>query len=344
MPDELEYGNAFTNGLQDLNGRNLHDSEDNLDDYHNGNEQQGLAAEGNSNNDQMGFNDSELNDEKDSSRDTQQGAEGNVGASGKDNSKMNTKDNAKKIGVKPNATKGKKVVKKPAKKPVENIEDKFKIPQLPKAPTPPPMKYPKRGNKELEADTASAKERKRLELEELKAELRKAKSTRVEMEKERESKVRRAKMLQNQMMQKRNQSKNIWKKKFFEEKRKTAALDEQVNRLRHEVDAQHKTLMSYLESKERESGRPQAGVDVKSPSEKTNQRMTLARLQHEVEELRRRIEELKAKLTAEMKNRDAAQKELKQIREDLMEKKINLTLTKSQKGLATLANPENIAV
>lgn len=344
LPDELEYGNAFTNGLQDLNGRNLHDSEDNLDDYHNGNEQQGLAAEGNSNNDQMGFNDSELNDEKDSSRDTQQGAEGNVGASGKDNSKMNTKDNAKKIGLKPNATKGKKVVKKPAKKPVENIEDKFKIPQLPKAPTPPPMKYPKRGNKELEADTASAKERKRLELEELKAELRKAKSTRVEMEKERESKVRRAKMLQNQMMQKRNQSKNIWKKKFFEEKRKTAALEEQVNRLRHEVDAQHKTLMSYLESKERESGRPQAGVDFKSPSEKTNQRMTLARLQHEVEELRRRIEELKAKLTAEMKNRDAAQKELKQIREDLMEKKINLTLTKSQKGLATLANPENIAV
>ena len=44
-------------------------------------------------------------------------------------------------------------------------------------------------------------------------------------------------------------AKNIWKKRFFEEKRKTAALDEQVNRLRHEVDAQHKTLMSYLENK-----------------------------------------------------------------------------------------------
>lgn len=45
-----------------------------------------------------------------------------------------------------------------------------------------------------------------------------------------------------------------------------------------------------------------------------------------------------------LQNRDAAQKELKQIRQDLMEKKINLTLTKSQKSLATLANPENIAV
>ena len=44
-------------------------------------------------------------------------------------------------------------------------------------------------------------------------------------------------------------AKNIWKKKFFDEKRKTGALDEQVNRLRHEVDVQHKALMSYLESK-----------------------------------------------------------------------------------------------
>lgn len=48
--------------------------------------------------------------------------------------------------------------------------------------------------------------------------------------------------------------------------------------------------------------------------------------------------------SSSLQNRDAAQKELKQIRQDLMEKKINLTLTKSQKSLATLANPENIAV
>lgn len=46
-----------------------------------------------------------------------------------------------------------------------------------------------------------------------------------------------------------NIAKNIWKKKFFEEKRKTGSLDDQVNRLRHEVDVQHKVLMSYLESK-----------------------------------------------------------------------------------------------
>lgn len=183
---------------------NLHDSEDNLDGYQNGSEQEELAEEINNNNDQRGFNDARLNDKKDISGDTQQGAEGDR-AAGKDSNKTGTKDDTKKDSVKANATKGKKVVKKPAKKPVESIENKFKIPQLPKAPTPPPMKYPKRGDKELEADSASAKDRKRREIEELKAELRKAKNARVDMEKEREAKVRRAKMLQNQMMQKRNQ-------------------------------------------------------------------------------------------------------------------------------------------
>ncbi|XP_078354540.1 uncharacterized protein LOC144639159 isoform X1 [Oculina patagonica] len=342
VPDEMQYGNAFGNGSHDMD--NSFGREDNLNNHVL--ENQGLAAEDDSANDSTGVNDFSLDEDKNALRDTSKGVEGerDVNAGGKNANKMGVKDAAKKEGAKGNAAKGKKTAKKPVKKPVETLDEKYKIPPIPKVPTPPPMKYPQRGNKDLGEDTPSAKDRKRRELEELKAELRKAKNARVDTEKERESKVRRAKMLQNQILQKKNQSKNIWKKKFFEEKRKTAALEEQVNRLRHEVDAQHKALMSYLENKEREGGKPQGGADFKSPSEKTNQRMSLARLQHEVEELRRRIEELKMKLTAEMKNRDAAQKELKQIRQDLMEKKINLTLTKSQKSLATLANPENIAV
>lgn len=337
VPDD-ENGNAFGNGAQDMN--NSYDGEETVNSY--APENQGLVEEDDGGNN-LGVKNMSSDEDKNALKDTPKIDE-DVRTAGRVANKIGVKDAAKKDGVKGNAAKGKKVAKKPAKKPVETLDEKYKIPQIPKVPTPPPMKYPARGNKTFGEDTASAKDRKRREIEELKAELRKAKNARVETEKERESKVRRAKMLQNQMLQKRNQSKNIWKKKFFEEKRKTAALEEQVNRLRHEVDAQHKTLMAYLESKEREGSKPQAGGDFKSPSEKTNQRMSLARLQHEVEELRRRIEELKVKLTAEMKNRDAAQKELKQIRQDLMEKKINLTLTKSQKSLATLANPENIAV
>ena len=147
-------------------------------------------------------------DDEGNAKDTSSAENGNTAATGKDGMHSKAlKDNAKKDGSKGTTGKGKKIVKKPVKKPTESLEDKFKIPQLPKVPTPPPMKYPQRGNKELGADTASAKDKKRREIEELKAELRKAKNARVDMEKEREAKVRRAKMLQNQMMQKRNQCK-----------------------------------------------------------------------------------------------------------------------------------------
>jgi len=166
-------------------------------------ENQGFAAEDD------GANNLELNnvssdEDKNAFKDTPKVDE-DVRAAGKGANKTGSKDGAKKDGVKGNAAKGKKVVKKPAKKPVETLDEKYKIPQIPKAPTPPPMKYPERGNKEFREETASAKDRKRREIEELKAELRKAKNARVETEKERESKVRRAKMLQNQMLQKRNQ-------------------------------------------------------------------------------------------------------------------------------------------
>lgn len=177
--------------------------ENNLNNH--GLENQGLGAEGDSANNNMGVNDLSLDENKNALKDTLKGGEGDGNATGKGANKVGATDGAKKDGAKGNAAKGKKVVKKPAKKPIETLDEKYKIPEIPKVPTPPPMKYPQRGNKDLGEDTPSAKDRKRREIEELKAELRKAKNARMETEKEREAKVRRAKMLQNQILQKKNQ-------------------------------------------------------------------------------------------------------------------------------------------
>ena len=106
--------------------------------------------------------------------------------------------------AKGNLKKGKKPVAKKVTKKVDSLEDKFKIPKMR---TPPPIKMPARGDKTLEKDSASAKDRKMQEIEQLRAEMRRAKQERVEVEKEREKKVRRAKNLQNQTLQKRNQGK-----------------------------------------------------------------------------------------------------------------------------------------
>lgn len=121
-----------------------------------------------------------------------------------------SEDAKEKNGVKNNDAEGtgtkviKKTVKKQTvKKPTENLEDRYRLPEMPKNTH--PVKQHKQREKGLEQETASAKDMKQLEIEKLRADLRKAKNARVDMEKEREGKVRRAKMLQNQMMQKRNQ-------------------------------------------------------------------------------------------------------------------------------------------
>ncbi|EDO46192.1 predicted protein [Nematostella vectensis] len=300
---------------------------------------QGLGGMGNySDKDKNGRDDEGIDNSQE--RDDGQGNKPDVTADKKDKTLDQDAKNASKNADAKNAKKTKKAAtKKPAKK-ADDFEQPLKIP---KVPVPPPLQMPDIGDAPLVKDTSSAKDRKQKVIEELRGELRRAKNERVDLEKQREQKVRRAKTLQTQTMQKRNQSKNIWKKKFFDEKRKTAPLEEQVNRLRYETEVQHQAMLSFLETKKDREGGAKGGSELdKTPSQKSNQLILLARLQNEVEDLRRKVEETKMMLASEMKLRDAAQNELKQLREDLLDKKINLTLTKSQKSLATLGNPENI--
>ena len=42
-------------------------------------------------------------------------------------------------------------------------------------------------------------------------------------------------------------ARDVWKKRYFEEKKKTPPLEEQMNRMKQELDAVHRKLMSTLE-------------------------------------------------------------------------------------------------
>ena len=67
----------------------------------------------------------------------------------------------------------------------------------------------------------------------------------------------------------------------------------------------------------------------------------LTRKENDVEELRRRVEEAKIKLGSEMKLRDNAQKELKHIRDEVIDKKINATLVKKSLSLLETRSPND---
>ena len=122
-------------------------------------------------------------------------------------------------------------------------------------------------------------------------------------------------------------ARDVWKKRYFEEKKKTPPLEEQCSKLRQELDQLHKKIMTTLEGgKERDRRFP-----TEKPSEKvhvamfecllqlinyyqhcsflyklflqSNLKIQATRLQHQLEDLQRRIENIKMKLTTEMKVR-----------------------------------------
>ncbi|XP_060568835.1 spermatogenesis-associated protein 1-like isoform X8 [Ruditapes philippinarum] len=114
--------------------------------------------------------------------------------------------------------------------------------ELTKYPSPPPLRLAS-----PDRDTASARERRKRQKEELLRELDEARDARRAAERQREELVKHAKQMQTKTQNKRNHARDLWKKRYFEEKKKTGPLEEQCNRLRHELDIIHKKLLTTLE-------------------------------------------------------------------------------------------------
>ncbi|XP_048758697.1 spermatogenesis-associated protein 1-like isoform X21 [Ostrea edulis] len=198
-------------------------------------------------------------------------------------------------------------------------------------PSPPPLQM----NDSNEGhDTESSKQNRKAEKERLLKELEAAREARRAVEKQREELVKKAKLMQTKTQNRRNHdmmnifdARDIWKKRYFEEKKKTPPLEEQCNRLRHELDIIHRKLMNTLEGPSKDKSTKHGDL---KPSQKNNYKIQATRLTHEIDDMRRRLENAKMKLTAEMKLRNQAETELRALRAELTQQKIQLTLTRNQ--------------
>ncbi|XP_076440655.1 spermatogenesis-associated protein 1-like isoform X5 [Babylonia areolata] len=194
-------------------------------------------------------------------------------------------------------------------------------------PSPPPLRM---SPGDVERDSQSAQQRWREEKQKLLQEIEEARETRQMTEKEREELVKKAKALQTKTQNRRNQARDTWKKRYFEEKKKTPPLEEQTNRLKEELEGLHRKLMTVLEGPKEKNIK----LGDSRPSQKNNYVIQCTRLQHDIDDLKRRIENAKMKLTAEMKLRNQAEMELRSLRAELVQKKINLSLVRSQQFAA----------
>lgn len=189
--------------------------------------------------------------------------------------------------------------------------------------------------KELEVTKNKRKEESERLLQELEAirEQRRAK------ERQREELVKRAKVLQARSQNKRNHARDIWKKKYYEEKKKTTPLEDQCNKLRQELESMHRKFIASLDPPKEKPAR----VSTKKPSEKNNILIQATRLKHATDDLHQRVENAKMKLTAELKLRNQAEVELRTLKAELIQQKINLNLLRKQQITSVVHHQGNLA-
>ncbi|XP_074688487.1 spermatogenesis-associated protein 1 isoform X2 [Strix aluco] len=111
-----------------------------------------------------------------------------------------------------------------------------------------------------------------------------------------------------------------WKKKYFETKKATVSLEDALNKLRQDLELYHQKLLLQLEAR----------GSRKQPNSMTNSKnytvIRIATVQHELDQLRRKLDDTKMKLVIEIKMRKQAASDLRALRAELTQKKIHSAL------------------
>ncbi|NXI18022.1 SPAT1 protein, partial [Irena cyanogastra] len=159
--------------------------------------------------------------------------------------------------------------------------------------------------------------------------LQQMKEDRRHMEKTREELSKKAKGLLEQNKLRRYHVREEWKKKYFEMKKATVSLEDTLNNLQQDLELYHQKLLLQLEARDSQ----------KQPNKTTTSKnytiIQIATVQHELDQLRRKLDDTKMRLLIEMKMRKQAASDLRALRAELTQKKINpaLILQSRKSGL-----------
>uniref|UniRef100_A0A8D0LB18 Spermatosis associated 1 n=1 Tax=Sphenodon punctatus TaxID=8508 RepID=A0A8D0LB18_SPHPU len=143
------------------------------------------------------------------------------------------------------------------------------------------------------------------------------KAERKSLERTREELVKKAKGLLEQHNLRRYHARDAWKKKYFETKKVTAFLEENLNKVRQDLELYYQKLLSQLEA--RESRKRPNNV---TPVGKNNTIIQITTVQHEIDQLKRKLDNTKMKLVIEIKMRKQVASDLRALRAELAQKKI----------------------
>ncbi|XP_015725882.1 spermatogenesis-associated protein 1 isoform X2 [Coturnix japonica] len=150
--------------------------------------------------------------------------------------------------------------------------------------------------------------------------LEQMKKDRRHMEKNREELIKKVKTLLEQNKLKRYHVREEWKKKYFETKKATASLEDVLSKLQQDLELCHQKLLLQLEARDSRK-QPNNTTNLKN-----NRIIQITTLQHELDQLRRKLDDTKTKLAIEIKMRKQAIADLRALRAELTQKKIHSAL------------------
>ncbi|XP_063283694.1 spermatogenesis-associated protein 1 isoform X2 [Pelobates fuscus] len=153
--------------------------------------------------------------------------------------------------------------------------------------------------------------------------LEKVKEERVKLERSREELIKKTKSLLEQYKLRRHQVRDSWKKKYFETKKLTSALEETLNKLRTELESSYQKLLTQLAARD---NRNRTKYPALTASSKNSVIMNITSRQQEVEQLRRRVDDARIKLLIEIKMRKQAASDLNVLKAQLAQKKAQSTI------------------
>ncbi|NXO75163.1 SPAT1 protein, partial [Sitta europaea] len=159
--------------------------------------------------------------------------------------------------------------------------------------------------------------------------LQQMKKDRRHVEKSREELIKKARGLLEQNKLRRYHVREEWKKKYFETKKATVSLEDTLNKLQQDLELYHQKLLLQLQARDSQ----------KRPNNTTTSKnytiIRIATVQHELDQLRRKLDDTKMRLLIEIKMRKQAASDLRALRAELTQKKIHsgLILHSRKSGL-----------
>ncbi|CAF0830695.1 unnamed protein product [Brachionus calyciflorus] len=167
-------------------------------------------------------------------------------------------------------------------------------------------------------------------VENMREKIKKTKQRRIELETLRSDLLKHLKTVHNRITVRRKEARDLWKKRYFLEKKKTPELEEKNNYLLNEIQNLHQKMFASLESDNNNNiynvnnnNRNSSMVNIKSTDPKIGW-LESQKLEEEIYLLKRQIDQIKLKLATDMKLRIQAEAESKALKSELLQTRMNL--------------------